>query len=287
MTKPLLKTWQRIPLVVRAVGAGVIVIGAGTLPWGVLVTINVKILPAIPWSVGVMGAYLWLYGRYLNGLGWPKALSEARRRAFRIARPSPELWRWSLVAGGLSALSFRFLADVARRLSPRPGQDLVPREMLAQLPFATVLLLLLMTSAVAGIAEEAGARGFMQAPLERRYGPIVAIGIVALVFALMHFRFGAPDPWPWLLFTPLYVLASVIWGILAWRTDSILPGMIWHALFDAAGLLRYWWGGIPKSVWEVGYDSLFWIECALAAGFAVPAIWAYRRLVRVAPTRAT
>jgi membrane protease YdiL (CAAX protease family) len=274
----IMKWLDKVPLELRAVLAGVLVISAGTVPWAILVSLNVKLLPAVPWSAVVMGFYLRLLLKYLNGWGWPRELSEIRRHSLRIARPPQPLWRWSLIAGGLAALSLRAIADVARRLSPHPGQDLVPPEMLAKYPFATVLLLLLTTAAVAGIAEEAGARGYMQAPLERRYGPLAAIGIVGLIFALMHYRPDAPDLWPWLLFVPLYFLASIIFGVLAWQTNSTLPGMIWHFLFDAAGMLRYWWGGIPKSVWEVGYDSMFKAECALAMLLAIPAIWAYLRL---------
>jgi membrane protease YdiL (CAAX protease family) len=281
MTSRFARAWRRIPADLRAIIAGVAVIAAGTVPWGILVAINVQVLPTIPWTAGIMIAYLVVYARYLNGWGWPSELGPDRRTSFRVSRPSPTLWRWSLIAGGFSAVSFRFLGDVVRRLSPRPEQDLVPPEVLDKVPFATILTLLLMTSLVAGFAEEAGARGFMQAPLERRYGPIIAIGIVAVVFTLMHFRFGVPDPWPWLLFAPLYVLASVIWGILAWRTGSILPGAIWHGLFDAAGVLRYWWGGIPKSVHEVGYDTPFRVEAALALIFAIPSIWAFRTLLRL------
>ena len=282
----LLRSWRAVPLPIRAIGAGMAVIGAGTIPWSALVAVNVKLLPALPWSVAVMAVYLWLLGRFLNGWGWPGEFSEARRRAFRIARPRADLWRWSLIAGGLATLSLRALADVARRLSPRPGQDLIPPEELAKYPFVTVLLLLLTTAAVAGFAEEAGARGFMQVPLERRYGPAAAIILVGLVFALMHFRLGVSDPSPWLLFTPLYVLVSIVLGILAWRTNSTLAGMIWHALFDAAGLLRYWWGGIPKSIWEVGPDLAFRVECALSVLFAAPALWAFRRLARASRRRA-
>src|SRR5207249_641104 len=166
-----LRSWRAVPLPIRAIGAGMAVIGAGTIPWSALVAVNVKLLPALPWSVAVMAVYLWLLGRFLNGWGWPGELSEARRRAFRIARPR---------------------ADLS----------------------------------------------------------------------------------PWLLFTPLYVLVSIVLGILAWRTNSTLAGMIWHALFDAAGLLRYWWGGIPKSIWEVGPDLAFRVECALSVLFAAPALWA-------------
>src|SRR5262245_33140396 len=234
----MLKWLDKVPLELRAVVTGVLVIGAGTVPWAILVSLNLKLLPAVPWSAAVMAIYLWLLIRYLNGWGWPHELSESRRRCLRLARPPWPLWRWSLIAGGLGALSLRAIADVGRRLSPHPGQDLVPPEMLAKYPFATVLLLLLTNAAVAGIAEEAGARGYMQGTLERRYGPVASIGIVGLIFALMHYRLDAPDLWPWLLFIPLYLLASILFGILAWRTNSTLPGMIWHFLFDAAGLLR-------------------------------------------------
>jgi membrane protease YdiL (CAAX protease family) len=32
-------------------------------------------------------------------------------------------------------------------------------------------------------------------------GPVTAIATVALVFGLVHFRWDAPDPVPWLIFT--------------------------------------------------------------------------------------
>src|SRR4030095_9382494 len=96
--------------------------------WGILVALTVQVLPTIPWTAGVMIAYLFLTTRYLNGWGWPRELGEDRRASFRVSRPSPALWRWSLIAGGFSAVSFRFLADAVRRLSPRPEQDLVPPE---------------------------------------------------------------------------------------------------------------------------------------------------------------
>ena len=39
-----------------------------------------------------------------------------------------------------------------------------------------------------GVSEEAGFRGYMQGPLMRRYGPVVAVLVVSVVFWVAHFN---------------------------------------------------------------------------------------------------
>ena len=52
------------------------------------------------------------------------------------------------------------------------------------MPRATVLALLLMAAPVAGVVEEAAFRGYMQGPIERQYGLIVAILVTGTMFAV-------------------------------------------------------------------------------------------------------
>jgi membrane protease YdiL (CAAX protease family) len=87
-----------------------------------------------------------------------------------------------------------------------------------------------MSGVVASIAEEAGFRGYMQSAIERQHGPRTAILIVSLVFAAIHFSHGAGSTLPRL---PYYLVISVIYGVLTWRTGSILPALVIHAGGDA------------------------------------------------------
>lgn len=90
----------------------------------------------------------------------------------------------------------------------------------------TSIPMLLMGSFVAGAVEEAAFRGYMQVPLEGRYGPATAIGVVAAAFTLAHL----PPPAAW----PGFFLAAVGWGALAYLSGSIVPGVVFHTAVDAA-----------------------------------------------------
>jgi membrane protease YdiL (CAAX protease family) len=43
-----------------------------------------------------------------------------------------------------------------------------------------------MSALVAGFCEEAAFRGYMQGPIERRYGPVVAILATGIAFGFAH-----------------------------------------------------------------------------------------------------
>jgi membrane protease YdiL (CAAX protease family) len=186
--------------------------------------------------------------------------------------------RDALVAAGFATIALRATLDIVRRLSTRPAQDLTSPDVLNRHPFVTVLSLLMMTAAIAGIVEEAAFRGYMQKPIEERHGATVAILLVSVLFCAAHYRFEAADPWPWLIFTPAYFVTAATLGTLAYLTNSIVIGVFVHSMIDAVALLRYWWTGIPKSVWEVGFDSLFWTECTILFVFGGATVWALRRL---------
>src|SRR5206468_993140 len=78
---------------------------------------------------------------------------------------------------------------------------------------------------VAGVAEEAGFRGYMQGPMERRYGPVAAILITGMVFGFAHFT-HAEVTIAWL---PFYVSVAAVYGALAYFTNSIFPSLVLHA----------------------------------------------------------
>jgi membrane protease YdiL (CAAX protease family) len=131
-----------------------------------------------------------------------------------------------------------------------------------------------MGAAVSGIAEEAAFRGYMQSILEDWAGPADAILITSLFFGLVHFSHGMAFALPRL---PYYLAIGAIYGVLTWRTGSILPSMVLHAGGNALDGLLVLKLGLPHPaplIWESGADAAFWrnvglgVVCALAAGWA-------------------
>jgi membrane protease YdiL (CAAX protease family) len=272
--------WTSLPVLVRAIATALLV-SSPALFLNALLPLNTLLFPRVPWAPLVVGSCLWCLWSYLRGGGWPRSSSAARKQYLRGKIPAAPVWRWSLIAGLLATTSLRALFDIARRFSYHPEQDLTSADVLNKFPFFTVLLLLLSAAVIAGVIEEAAFRGYLQVPLENRYGPKTAILIVGLLFVVAHYRPGAPDLQPWLIFSPAYMAAAVAFGALAYLSGSIVPGIICHALFDAVALLQYWWFGIPKNIWQARWDSALAVRCVVAPVFASAAYLAYRKLARV------
>lgn len=281
---PLARFWRRLPVVVRAVLVGSVVLTAGGLLTGPLIFANLRLWPEVPWSVPLLAAYLWLSWQYLRGRWWPRTTAEARRQGLRANRLSPRMCRWALAAGYLALVSVFALQWVVGRVVPL--RYAVP-ELLQELPFFTLLSILFMLSAVAGVVEEAAFRGFMQGPIERRHGVTVAILVVSLVFGLAHLTDWQPGMTLARMF--FIVLAAVVYGILVHLVDSILPGIVLHATGDAIGISWIWWlrTHSHSSASEPGFavaltEPSFWVAVVVAVGFGGAAVWAFRRLAVVA-----
>ena len=198
---------------------------------------------------------------------------------------SGRIWTCALLSGGLGIVALVFALQVANRLVVLPPQRLPD---LSQVPRFTVLSLLMMAAPVAGIIEEAAFRGYMQVPIERRYGMVVAILITGTMFAVAHLDF-TPVLWPY------YVAVAAIYGSVTRLTNSILPAIALHTagnLYSNLDLWRHgqaeWQASVgPASlIWQSGADGLFW-RSTLAFVLALGATaWAYARLARVAQENA-
>lgn len=279
-----LSLWRRLPVLVRAVLTGGALAVVGTTPWAILVALNSRHWPAVPWAVPPTALYLWLFWRYVRGEGWPGSTSEARRVNGR-ANPLPgEVWGAALFAGGLGLVALVLFQTVMNRLVTLPAQ---PADDLRQVPAMTLIPWLLMSAAVAGIVEESSFRGYMQGPIERRHGSLIAILVTGSLFGLAHFT----HPETTLALMPFYMGAAVIYGALAHLTNSILPGVVLHAggnVFSAIGLIaggRAEWQASSSPtplVWETGADAGFWISCVATLVVGAAAVGAYAALARVA-----
>lgn len=293
MNTSIVSLWPRVPVVVRAVVTGLAVLVAGELPWSgiaghaALAGWNQRVLVAVPWAILPMALYLWLYWRYLDGTGWPHATAQSRRTSLRAHRLSGEVWGMSLLAGFIGLATLLPLTRIMSRVVTLPAEA-VPIVTPPNMPFVTMFLLLAMASVIAGVVEEAAFRGYMQGPIERRYGPIVAILVSGVVFGLLHFEH---HPASVLAMLPFYLAVAAVYGGVAYLSNSILPAVVLHAGGDVFSLTRLWLTGqadwqpaaspeTPALIWQTGVDFPFVRSVIVFAVIGAAAIWAYSALAR-------
>jgi membrane protease YdiL (CAAX protease family) len=277
--------WRRLPVVVRAVLAGGAVLVAGTVPWALLVDANRRWLPAVPWAVVPAVLYLWLFWRYLRGEGWPRETADARRASLRANELSGDVWGAAILAGVLGLVGVLALMRVMSHMVHLPQQE-NPEAL--RLPAATLLMLVLVGAAVAGVVEESAMRGYMQGPIERRHGPVVAILVSGAVFGFAHFT----HPEVTLALMPYYLAVAAVYGTVTYLTNSILPAITLHAggnVWSGIGLLaagQSEWQAptAPRPlIWEAGPDASFWLALAalvIVGGLAVGAFSALATVAR-------
>jgi membrane protease YdiL (CAAX protease family) len=219
----------------RPILAGLLIVAAGVVPWTLLARANARVHPEIPWSALTTAAYLLLLLAWLHGAGWPRSTAAERRQRLRLWPPSPRattgtqgLPTWIVVA---LLLVLYVLWIMVGRLATMPDLAAFPTT-------AYRWSMFLMGGITSGVVEEAAFRGYMQTGLERR-DPANALWITSLVFAASHITHGLGAV---LLLGPGLFVASMLYGALAQRTGTILPGIVIHVAGDLAytyfGVLR-------------------------------------------------
>lgn len=210
----------------------------GTLSWVALIGLNVREYPDSPWAAATQACLLVLMLVWLSGRGWPRRTSAFRRFHLRLWQPQPGAWSGDNLAailgliGALVGLSVLYVLIGASR----PPIDVSA--------YSTALRWssLLMSPMVAGVVEEMAFRGYMQRHLER-IGPTFAILATSAVFTLLHATQGLNYL---LALGPGIFLASVVYGYLALKSGSILPGMMLHFAGDLAFTYFALLGGDPS-----------------------------------------
>jgi membrane protease YdiL (CAAX protease family) len=267
-------------VIARAVLIGMLVMLAGTIPRNLVFAANLRYYPSVPWAVPLTAVYLWFFWQYLNGTGPPGPTVEERRTSLRANRVSGRVWAWALLAGGLGIVTLVLALRVANRLVVLPQQRLPD---LGHLPNLTVVCLLLMAAAVAGVVEEAAFRGYMQGPIERRYGLAAAILVTGTMFAVAHLDFT-------LILWPYYVAVAAIYGTVTHLTDSILPAVVLHMSGNIYSNLDLWlqgraeWqasSGPATLIWTTGVDASFWLAVIAFLVVAAAMVSAYVKLARL------
>ncbi|MFQ5769573.1 MAG: lysostaphin resistance A-like protein [bacterium] len=132
-----------------------------------------------------------------------------------------------LVSFGLG-LSITILTDEMDRIIstfikiPPEFEELLT-EMLVVDSLLDGVILFFAAVVLAGLIEEMLFRGLLQKALENKLDLPYALFFSALIFAFAH-------PTPWLI---QVLLLGLILGYLAWRSNSIIPGIILHSVNNA------------------------------------------------------
>ena len=259
--------------VIRSAILAFLITAVGTAVWGVLITVNLRTSPEIPWSVGIMAAVLWAMWNYLGGKWWPRSTSEARRRYLRAKRVPFRTFAWAFLAGAFSIVALAGLWIVSFRLV-RMAPNAVPA--MAGYPWLTVVPVLIMASLVAPFCEEAAFRGYCQVCLECEFRLPVALLLSSMLFALAHLTHGV-----FLAKLFVYFLAGVVFGATAGLTQSTLPAIPVHIAADLTFFVLVWPHDAARHlVSEDGADWAFWIHLAQIVLFAPLAVLAFRRLAK-------
>jgi len=247
--------WQKVPVIIRAVLGGFFTQVVGFVALLTILPLNFRILPDVPWTLLPLGLALWAYWSYFGGRGLPRSTADRRRELRRSNPIAPGARAAVVVSGGLFAATLFVTVIFQSALQTIPPEGLGLVTSLAGLPLWSAVPLALGGAFFVGVTEEMSYRGYMQLPIERRHGALAGLTIPALVFALSH---GVD-----LMILPIFFTLSIGWSFLAWRTNSIRPGIVLHTIIDATGFL--WAIFRLEDIQQVAATSL--VENGLTPGY--------------------
>jgi membrane protease YdiL (CAAX protease family) len=232
-----------------------------------------------------MAAYLWGYWTFIRG-DWGSPEHAATRRHDLRANALPgNVWPAAIVAGLIGFGALLAFITVMARLVPLPQSAQIPTP--AGMPAVTMFVLLTMASVVAGVTEEAAFRGYMQTPIEERYGLPLAILVNGTMFGLLHFPNHGDAV---LTMLPYYIAVAAVYGGLTWAANSILPSLVLHVGGDIWSLGRLWMTGRPEwqlspsppaLIRETGVDKGFLLAMASLAMLTMLTVAGYRAVRRL------
>jgi membrane protease YdiL (CAAX protease family) len=257
MLSRLKAAWNWLPVIVRAIVMGFVLLTIGSTVTFLPLLGNLKFHPEIPWAFPLTLVILAAYAAYFSGWGPPAATRATRQRLARASWPSARIWRASIPAIIVGVIALVALRLLSPSLMPVGAPSVsIP---LSSYPLATIIGALLSIATIAAVTEEIAFRGYMQKALEEAYGIVPAVLIVGVTFWVAHLDHGIT-----VTHLPFQMSASLALGLLAYFTRSLVPAMIAHGVGDLllqpAYLFRHpefvWTALSARPVWE-GVASTF------------------------------
>ena len=271
--------WTQLPVWLRAILAGLLIALPAANLWPVLL-LSLGVPLAAVLEVLFLALYLWWAG----GGGPPRTTQATRATSFRRRALSAREWGWAVVAALFFAATIQASLVLLFRLVPFPLAAFRQGNSLSFIPSVSLKwLAVVLAASSAGICEETGFRGYLQRPIEQRYGAFVAILLSSFFFMGVHLN----QAWARPELLPIIFGAGALLGLLAWSSGSLIPGMMGHVLMDI-GLFAYWWTGIAgdftaRTLTETGMDEPFLIACLAFAVSLCVVLLAIIKLGRRSP----
>jgi uncharacterized protein len=146
----------------------------------------------------------------------------------RLVKPDLPAWGFPVVAVGAllpTAVGVALAYALAEVLPP----DETVERLYEQMTWPLAVPFILFIALAPGFFEEMLFRGYIQGRLLERWPPWAAILVTSALFALMHFEPHAV----------VFAFPIGVWlGVVAWRTGSVWPTILCHALIN--GLWNIW-----------------------------------------------
>ena len=275
-------TWQRLPLVIRAVLTGLLVFEVLQLTQFIILA-NTELAPAYPWGVFLAALVMWLLWKYFSGWGWPATTRSSRQTLMRTHATSRERRHLSFLAVPACLMCMIGIAIVSSSLIKFPEASFALPSFFGEMPPVTGFFIILGFSLAAGVSEEAGFRGYMQVPLEQKYGPFRAILFIATLFWLAHYSSPSFFHRAGLLLT-----GGILAGYLSYLSRSLIPAVIVHSLADAIGFVMVaGYFGLPPIyttaiIWETGVTGIFLAGVVLMLAGGGGCVWIFNRMMKLA-----
>lgn len=245
--------WRLLPVFVRAILVGLVVFEIGSDGSAAAMFGSLKFHPEIPWAFPAVLFFFAAYWAYFSGWGFPAETREARARCARNGRVPAFVWLAALPAIFFGVVTLVTLRLVAPYVMPVAAPHV--KIALTHYPTLTVAGILLSVAVSSAVAEELAYRGYMQKPMEDRYGVIPAILISGVMFWVAHL----PDVT--LTHLPGHLAASAIFGLLAYYTRSLWPAIVGHTIADLVLQPAYLFHA-PQSAWTALSARPLWEESA-------------------------
>jgi membrane protease YdiL (CAAX protease family) len=266
--------WQHVLIVVRAVIVGLLVGMIATNIWPLLL-----VSLGMPIAAGAEVVFLGFYVWWASGGGPPNSLRAWRAENFRVRPLSGAQWIWGIVAAVSFAATIHAALVLLFRIVPFPAAAFHQGYDFSFIPSRRMQWLACIVSALSsGVCEETGFRGYMQRPIEKSSGPLVAITVSSLAFMLIHLT----KTWALLGMVPIVLGAGVLLGALARLSGTLIFGILGHWIMDI-GLFAYWWTQIAgtfsqRPIAESGLDKSAYAEVLVFAVVLTVLLIAMQRL---------
>lgn len=248
---------HRTGITLAAVSSGLLT----WLVWYIPLALLFQLSPAL--AIGGMAVLTALFLRVYAFPGRRGARARARSRVRGVGRAWPwvvltmpamaalslGLWSALLALGMATEVEF---SDEVQKFLARPGGEVA---------------FYMLAVAVAPLLEEFGFRGWVQRPLERRWGAQPAIAVTAVLFALAHMQPQA---------VPVRLAAGLVLGHAVYATRSIWAGVALHVSWNAGVL------ALSTALPDFDPTGKGWQWAAPAAALAVLSLvwcaWTVRRM---------